>query len=151
MGWQGKNPGQWVAETKGKSLGAIKRFTFEVFKQCVEKSPVDTGQFRGAWGISMGQDDQSHKGAPDKSDKGHYTVARETAKLDSVDGDGNIFIMNNMPYGKKIEFGTFTKKPETDKTIGGYSKQSPQGVVGVTLANVDRIWEDAVKSVKDNP
>ena len=47
---------------------------------------------------------------------------------------GNTYeLINTAPYANVIEYGGFTTKPETEMTIGGYSKQAPQGVVRVNL------------------
>ena len=44
-----------------------------------------------------------------------------------------IYFTNNLPYARKSEYGGFTNKPETEKTIGGFSKQAPGGYVRKTL------------------
>ncbi|MDR1176037.1 MAG: hypothetical protein LBK83_11285, partial [Treponema sp.] len=63
-------------------------------------------------------------------------------------GDDAIFLANNLPYARKIEYGTFTDKPETKKTIGGFSRQSPHGVIGKNLVLADQLFEKAVEITK---
>jgi hypothetical protein len=85
----------------------------------------------------------------DTTDKSGNTALKEgQAAINDAKGDQSIVIQNNMSYGPKIEYGGFTKKPETAKTIGGYSRQSPKGVVGVTMSQADQIFQAAVNAVK---
>jgi hypothetical protein len=138
------------SKLQGEKLNEVRRiFAFEVFNKVILESPVDTGAFRGAWGVSIGRDEINDTGSSDKS--GNDTIARNMAAAENLTGDDSIFIYNNLPYGRKIEYGTFTKKPETEKTIGGFSKQAPRGMVGKTLAKAEQLWDKAVKAVKDNP
>ncbi|GAB3044782.1 hypothetical protein GCM10027155_07330 [Acinetobacter apis] len=44
-----------------------------------------------------------------------------------------IYIQTNVPQVMKIEYGGFTEKPQTAKTINGYSKQALTGLYGLTL------------------
>ncbi len=36
-------------------------------------------------------------------------------------------------------------------TADGFSKQAPNGMVGVTMAKADTLWERAVAAAKENP
>lgn len=72
------------------------------------------------------------------------------SSLPDPKGDESIFICNNLDYIEKLEYGGFPNPPKKDggKTINGYSKQAPAGMVGVTLANNEAIFDAAVRSVK---
>ena len=61
-----------------------------------------------------------------------------------------IYISNNLPYITKLEYGGYPKNPKggSGKTVNGYSKQAPEGMVGVTLANNEAIFDSAVRSVR---
>lgn len=120
-----------------------KSYAFALYSSIVKKTPVDTGRARGNWNISVGHDDTT-------------TSTRTTAQFKSVDevpkveGDETIYISNNLPYIATLEYGGFPKNPKkgSGKTIDGYSKQAPEGMVGVTLANNANIFDSAVRSVK---
>lgn len=45
-------------------------------------------------------------------------------------------VSNGMPQAQVIEYGLFTDKGETDKTIQGFSKQAPKGVARVSIEEV---------------
>jgi hypothetical protein len=52
---------------------------------------------------------------------------------------GSVFIVNNLPYIAVLEYGGYPNPPSDPvhgKTIGGYSKQAPQGMVRVTAVEL---------------
>lgn len=51
-----------------------------------------------------------------------------------MNDDETIYIQNNLPYIKALEYG--------------HSKQAANGMVGVTLANAEQYWKTAVARVK---
>jgi hypothetical protein len=121
-------------------------YAFEILRRVIMRSPVDTGRFRSNWLTTLNNETGETRDATDKS--GNSALKEGQRVIDSARGEDSIVIQNNMSYGPKIEYGGFTKKPETAKTIGGYSKQSPKGVVGVTLAQAGQIFQAAVRAVK---
>jgi hypothetical protein len=128
-------------------INTVRRVTaFEILRRVIMRSPVDTGRFRSNWLATLNNETGGTRNTTDKS--GNSALKEGQAVIDSVQGDQSIIIQNNMSYGPKIEYGGFTKKPETAKTIGGYSKQSPKGVVGVTMAQAEQIFKAAVNAVK---
>ena len=76
--------------------------------------------------------------------------------MPDVQGDESIFITNNLPYITMLELGGYGKyengeqktKANGEKTVNGYSKQAPHGMVGVTLANNENIVNSAIKAVE---
>ena len=178
MGWDKSktNPIEWCAKMKDAPRKAVNIFAFEVFKRVVEKTPVDTGQARSNWLVSINEEDNNVLGAEVKTSvkkikrrKGENAGKTEVVRKRSVklersanetmeqgrmsitfaQGDDKIIIQNNLPYIKKLEFGGYTDKSETEKTIGGFSKQAPQGMVGLTLAKAEQLWERAVKAAME--
>lgn len=67
-------------------------------------------------------------------------------------GDESLFISNNLPYITTLEYGGYPNPPKkgTGKTINGYSKQAPNGMVGVTLADTKRIWDATLEAIRGN-
>ena len=85
---------------------SVRRVFIDVQNRIIRASPVDSGEFRNRW----------------------IPVTFDQRVL------GNTYeLINTAPYANVIEYGGFTEKPETEMTIGGYSKQAPQGVVRVNL------------------
>ena len=120
-----------------------KTYAFALYSSIVKKTPVDTGRARGNWNISVGHDDT----LPSTRTKPQFKNVDEVPK---VEGDESIFISNNLPYITKLEYGGYPKNPKggNGKTVNGYSKQAPEGMVGVTLANNSNIFDSAVRAVK---
>lgn len=114
-------------------------YAFALYSSIVKKTPVDTGRARANWNISVGNVDSSITEETKKSGLKH----KESEINPS--GDESIFISNNLPYITTLEYGGYSKKSKTGKTVNGYSKQAPNGMVGVTLANNENIFNEAVK------
>lgn len=60
-----------------------------------------------------------------------------------------------MPYIEKLEYGGYGHfdggewiPANGEKTTNGYSKQAPEGMVGVTLANKDNILKAAINAIE---
>ena len=88
-------------------------------------TPVKTGRARGNWQIGIGNDPIS------ELDRKGYVGEEELPKLDKLDGDETIYISNNLPYIRALEYG--------------HSKQAPQGMVGVTVSHLKSTVERIVK------
>lgn len=120
-----------------------KNYAFALYSSIVKKTPVDTGRARGNWSITVGHDDTttSERTTP---------LFKSLQEVPKVEGDETIYIHNNLPYITKLEYGGYPKNPKggSGKTINGYSKQAPEGMVGLTLANNENIFNSAVRSVK---
>jgi hypothetical protein len=171
MPWIGKNPIEWAAKMKDAPREAINIFAFEIFKRVVLNTPVDTGQARSNWLVSINGEDDSVIGADvkirkikkRKGEDAGKTVTKRSVKLErsandtirvgllatnSAQGDDKIFIQNNLPYIAALEFGRSDIKNHVKTTPDGHSLQSPNGMVGLVLAKADQLWDRAVKAVK---
>ena len=120
-----------------------KNYAFALYSSIVKKTPVDTGRARANWNVSVGSPDLSTTEDTRKTPK-------SKDKIPDPNGDESIFISNNLPYITKLEYGGYPNPPKkgSGKTVNGYSKQAPEGMVGVTLANNQNIFNAAVRSVK---
>lgn len=120
-----------------------KSYAFALYSSIVKKTPVDTGRARGNWNITVGHDDttESTRTTPQ---------FKSPDQMPKVEGDETIYISNNLPYITKLEYGGYPNPPKkgSGKTVNGYSKQAPEGMVGVTLANNENIFNSAVRAVK---
>ena len=134
------------AKKKGVEIREVqKTYAFALYSSIVRKTPVDTGRARANWNISVGHPDTSTTESTRKTPK-------SMSSLPDPKGDESIFICNNLDYIEKLEYGGYPNPPKKDggKTINGFSKQAPAGMVGVTLANNEAIFDAAVRSVKGN-
>ena len=120
-----------------------KNYTFALYSSIVKKTPVDTGRARANWNVSAGSPDLSTSEETRESPKSISTIP-------DPQGDESMFISNNLPYITKLEYGGYPNPPKggNGKTVDGYSKQAPEGMVGVTLANNENIFNAAVRSIK---
>jgi hypothetical protein len=163
--WEGVDIIKWVAKTKNAPREAINIFAFEVFKRIVERTPVDTGQARGAWLPSI---DQPADGLSEKDPSGQRTIAKIEVVCMNAKDEQSILLTNNLPYIRKLEFGGYPKNPKKGTWVkgkgrgknkqpghyeirseGGYSRQSPEGMIGKTLAQADQLFEEAVEAAKN--
>lgn len=128
---------KYAKEAGDKINDARKTFAFMLYGSIVRKTPVDTGRARGNWQISVGSSASGILERTDKSKGSDSAFGKsEQAKLNGAKGDEDIYISNNLPYIEKLEYG--------------YSKQAPQGMIGVTVANAGAYFEKAVANVKGN-
>lgn len=120
-----------------------KTYAYALYSSIVKKTPVDTGRARANWNISVGSPDLSTTEETRKSPKPMKDMA---GNLD----DESIFISNNLPYITTLEYGGYPNPPKKDggKTVNGYSRQAPEGMVGVTLANNEAIFNAAVRRIE---
>jgi len=127
-----------------------KRVAFDIYTKIQERSPVDKGTFRQSWyltdaDLDLGDvDPVEGKRKRTKAQKIRSTVAgnfrlaagrsappslsvisapAENVRATFQDPYADLKIMNPMPYGPKLEFGHG-------------SKQAPQGMVRITIAEV---------------
>ena len=108
----------------------VNKVALEVLKSVVEKSPVDTGRFRGNWNFAYGNIDYSTKDSSDKS--GGSAIARAALSFNTSGQD--IFITNNLPYAQRLE--------------NGYSNQAPTGMVRITVVEFRTYIKNAVRELK---
>lgn len=131
---------------QGVKLTKVRRtYAYALYSSIVKKTPVDTGRARANWNISVGSPDLTTTEETRKSPKPMKDMA---GNLD----DESIFISNNLPYITTLEYGGYPNPPKKDggKTVNGYSKQAPEGMVGVTLANNEAIFNAAVRRIKND-
>lgn len=110
---------QAVARIPDKAGVVIKKVALQAIRGVVFGSPVDTGRFRGAWQLQVGNP-AAGEGPPDRS--GSATIARATSELARMQGAQSVWITNVVPYAQALE--------------DGHSQQAPEGVLGVTAARL---------------
>jgi len=116
-----------VEKTKDKTNLFIRKLVLDLDRRVILKSPVDTGRFKANWQIGYGTPDIETVETLDKS--GSLTMAKHQAEVSSKILAGSIiYITNSLPYAYRLEYG--------DNGIP-WSKQAPQGMVRITLAELN--------------
>ena len=108
----------------------IRNNLLDFTKNVIIQTPPDTGRLRGNWQSSINQAklaqlDTKQQGANGAaSDEAQKTIAQ--FELGDI-----FFFTNNLPYARVVEFGLYPNPPKkgTGKTVGGFSKLAPQGMV----------------------
>lgn len=131
MGWTNK-PTSFIQTVEADLTKRQKDIVIDALVGVVMQSPVDEGSFRGSHRVSINSPDMSFNEA-EKDRAGGSTISKGTSALSRLVPYSTVYIQTNAPYANKIEFGGFTTKPETAKTKGGFSKNAPEGVYGLTF------------------
>lgn len=105
-----------VEKTQNKRLRAA---ALQALSGVIERSPVDSGTFRGSHRVSVGSADNGYDlGETDKT--GSATLAKGSAAIQAVRAPFTvIYVQSNLPYSETLE--------------NGNSKQAPQGVYAITF------------------
>ena len=119
-----------IADTEEKIDDAIALIAMDSLRGIVMKSPVDTGRFRGNWIVSKNTPDAKSSEMTDKN--GGQTITKGSGVINTfkVDTDSRIIIQNNLPYANRLE--------------NGWSKQAPNGMVALTVAEMQRKYRNVL-------
>lgn len=119
-----------IADTEEKIEDAIALIAMDSLRGVVMKSPVDTGRFRGNWIVSKNAPNAKSSEVTDKN--GGQTITKGSGVIDTfkVDADSRIIIQNNLPYANRLE--------------NGWSKQAPNGMVALTVAEMQRKYRNVL-------
>lgn len=133
------------AEKAGTAANAaISKICLDLTSSIILKTPVDTGRARANWQTSIGnpisttiefnKDSGGNAIAPNQSAGSHFAIA--AAERAAFQAPGNVFyISNNLPYIASLEFGLYSTGP---KTVGGFSRQAPSGMVRISINEISR-------------
>lgn len=122
---------RFMQHTGGNIDKAHRMAVVLVSQGVVMGSPVDTGRFRANW--QFGQVvPQGEVSTLDTS--GAATIAKIAGQVTSVRAGGSVWVVNNLPYAGKLEYG--------------YSQQAPSGMVRITLANLPAALENYVRGLQ---
>lgn len=136
---------KWCGTQKEKVVEVKNRFAFNLYSSIVKKTPVDTGRARGNWNPSVGSPDLT------VDENATQPKAKDVSAFPQSKGDEPIYISNDLPYIRKLEFGEYPNPPKKDggKTVNGYSRQAPHGMVGITVANAGAYLRKALNDVNN--
>ena len=132
-----------IGDFNKKTMGAIDRIwrasLLQVFTQTIQRTPVDEGRARNNWftdGKGVNRGSITNRPGP----KGAAAIRRAQENTPRV--GGKVRFYNNLPYAPLLEFGGYPNPPKRGsrikgggyeiKTIGGYSRQAPQGMLRIS-------------------
>lgn len=98
-----------------------KRISLDLLRRIIFRTAVKTGRARGNWQVELGASNSSQLEIFDKD--GGPTEATGIGKLAAMRPFGLVSLFNNVKYIRKLE--------------NGGSQQHPQGMVKVSVAEVD--------------
>ena len=117
---------KYAEKQENKILEIRKSFLFALYNSITFRTPIDTGRARGNWNVSVNSAD----GATNENSKSpKYT---SVSQMPNNRGDEPLFISNGLDYIERLEYG--------------YSKQAPNGMVGVTVSSADDTLEEIVRA-----
>ena len=122
------------AEKTGRDIDqTIRSASVDVFGLIITETPVDEGTLRGNWQASLGSPVSGILNVQDKT--GEDTKRKMRAVVNTHSGDGAIYMANNLPYARPIEYGWSRQK-------------APNGMVRV---NILRFEEAINKAIRELP
>ena len=125
-----------LADVIDADYSKVVRLTvLKIYKNIIMRSPVDTGAYRASHGIAVGNEPSESEGLKgEQTDEELTALENEFPGLDWKLGDGTIWIYNNQPYAGRLE--------------DGHSKQAPNGVYSVALAEFQSKLEAEIKKAR---
>ena len=120
----------------------VKGTSIKLFSAVIKSSPVDTGRFRANWTAAGVQPSTVTTDMTDKS--GSAAIGAMTNYINSAKGQMVFTLANNLPYAHVIEYGGYPG--DGPNTVGGFSKQSPAGVVRVNVARFQAILDEQARA-----
>jgi hypothetical protein len=107
-----------------------RKIALEAYRRVILKTPVKTGRARGNWQCTIGTPAAGTiEGIDPAGAKAMSTVQAQVAAWKAVSGV-SILLTNNLPYIGRLEHGSST--------------QAPNGMVGVTIAELGGIVQEAL-------
>ena len=121
-------------KTAGKLNAVSRKVALEIFGRVILKTPVDLGGARANWQASIGS---PISGTLDTTDKdGSATIAKANVVIATAKTGDTIYLANNLEYIVKLEDGGYGDGP---KTVGGFSRQAPAGMVALTVQEFSQV------------
>lgn len=129
---------RFVKRAKAAPGIVIRRASLELMTSIVLKTPVDTGRARASWQASLNRVDPSVTYTLTDKD-GAKTIVRGAAAINQWRDGDTIVLFSNLPYMPVLEYGRDDGRPG--------SKQAPQGMVRVSIAEWNTYIDKAVRSL----
>ncbi|MDM0041878.1 HK97 gp10 family phage protein [Variovorax sp. J22R193] len=118
--------------TNERASTVTRQAALSMLNSLIKRSPVDTGRFRGNWQTTIGAPPSSVLETDDKS--GAQTLSRGLAVLADFECGPPIYLVNGLPYGRRLE--------------NGYSQQAPSGMVRLTVNEFRKYIAQAIEQAQ---
>jgi hypothetical protein len=123
---------RFSAKTEKALDKTVRATTFGLFREVIQRTPVDTGRLKGNWQTSVGS---PVKTTITRTDPSGGTAISEA--LMNGGGFGSVtYMTNNLPYASRIEYD------------GWSHTKAPEGMVRVSFARVQSIFAAAARANK---
>lgn len=116
---------KYAKKTKSDMGTAKRAIVFNLFKEPIKKTPVDTGRAKGNWFVTSGAPSTSINTKDQKTVLGSVDPHSQQQLKLVTDEFGVDFLTNNLPYIGRLEYG--------------YSDQAPAGMIRTTLRQFIKI------------
>lgn len=120
---------QFADETMERADSIFRDVVMSMAGVIVRLSPVDTGNFKGAWRLSIDGYDTFVPETPDK--QGGEVLARMLAEVGNLTFGQAAFLQNNLPYAIPLEYG--------------HSTQAPSGIIRIAQAQFQQLVQQAIR------
>ena len=145
---------EFNVNTQAKVNKGIRVAIIKTWGDIIKQTPVDEGRARGNWFIDVRP--TSKVTMSKDNTKGANYVVSKTVKFNFL--KNNLFLFNNLPYISKLEYGGYVKNPKKGtynkrtkkyeiRSINGYSKLAPKGMVRLALMNWDNVLRNSFRGL----
>lgn len=138
-------PGVWADKQKQKIIDIRREIAFALFIKILYRTPVDSGRARQNWIVTLNGGSLAYN---PEAQKGGMVLADGRKMIFNAKGDDTIIIQNNVPYIVMLEYGGYGPNSASGKTVGGFSKQAPRGMVGVTMLEAGGVVRESIAGAK---
>lgn len=155
---------KFSVKTNSTVNDARKFIAFELFKRVIDRTPVwftfekHTGTTKYNWQCTINT--VSTRILTGRDINGDNTKNRMRKVLDRVSGDDTIYFANSVPWIFQLEDGLYPKNPSVGswnsqkkeyeiRSVGGFSKQAPKGMVKITLAEYSSIRTGLIRKAQN--
>ena len=133
-----ENLNKLCARAGDKAEMVVRKAALDLERGMIMRTPVDTGRAKGAWNCGVGVIDNSEAGRRDTTPKGDLDEAGAISAADRVlqgwKPGQTIWLTLSLPYARRLE--------------NGWSKQSPNGMVRLSVQEYSEHIRKAVESIK---
>lgn len=135
---------KFVEKTKRNNETVMRSVSLKLFSAIIKASPVDTGRFRMNWQTSGATPRGGLVSGEDKT--GASAIASAETFITNTQAWEELTLANNLPYANVIEFGGYPGNGPN--TVGGFSKQAPQGVVRINVVRFQQLIDQEAAKVR---
>lgn len=121
-----------LARAGDRADQVVRDVTLDVGEAIINRSPVDTGRFRGNWNYSAVTINTGTSSGADKT--GASAIGKIQTGLTAWKPGETIYITNSLPYAQRLETG--------------WSQQAPAGMVRLTVMEFRQYVAKAAREVR---